>query len=68
MDSMHIEANVSKNLLHTILGMLAKDLCAVQLNFQAYNVQRPAWCIPGCPDLPPEPWILGPKEKQIFMS
>jgi hypothetical protein len=55
LDSMHIEANVSKNLLHTILGMLAKDLRAVRLNCQAYNVQQPAWCIPGSPDLPPAP-------------
>lgn len=67
MDPMHIEANVSKNLLQTIMGMEGKDSRAVRLNCEAYNVQPAAWCIPGVPELPAAPWILSVPERRIFM-
>lgn len=68
MDPMHIEANVAKNILHTIMGTHGRDTRAVRVNCQAYNVHRRAWCIPGNPDLPHAPWVLRADERTIFMD
>lgn len=68
MDPMHIEANVAKNLLQTIMGMEGKDSRAIRLCCQAYGVQEAAWCIPGSSDLPQAPWILDDAERAIFME
>lgn len=68
MDSMHIEANVAKNLLHTIMGMATKDGRAVRRNCEAFGVHQETWCIPGDEELPPAPWILTSDERATFMS
>ena len=67
MDPMHIEANVAKNLLHTILGKEGKDGHAVRSNCKAYKVQPDSWCGPNGV-LPPAPWILTTAERRIFME
>jgi hypothetical protein len=69
MDPMHIEANVSKNILQTILGMPGKDSRAVQLNCDAYGVHRSAWWNPESEDeLPLAPWQLDADSRVIFME
>lgn len=67
MDPMHIEANVAKNILHTIMGMHGKDSRAVRHNCEAYNMHSAAWCIPGEDNLPDAPWVLLEGERMIFM-
>ncbi|CAM6086236.1 unnamed protein product [Calypogeia fissa] len=68
MDPMHIEANVAKNLLQTIMGIHGKDSRAVQQNFEAFQMHEDAWSAPDDPDLPPAPWILSVEERVIFMD
>jgi hypothetical protein len=69
MDPIHIEANVSKNILQKILGMLGKDSKGVQLNYEAYGVHRNAWWNPESGDeLPLAPWQLDTDSRVIFME
>lgn len=68
MDPMHIESNVAKNLLQTILGMEGKDTRAIRANCQAFGVHREAWIDPTKADLPDAPWVLGPNGRRIFME
>jgi hypothetical protein len=68
-DPMHIEANVSKNILQTILGMPSKDSRAVQLYYQAYGVHKSAWWNPKSRDeLPLAPSQLDADSRLIFME
>jgi hypothetical protein len=68
-DLMHIETNVSKNILQIILGMPGKDSRTVQLNCEAYGVHRSAWWNPESEnELPLAPWQLDVDSRVIFME